>query len=831
VKPVDLLLSQDFFPQLGGAHSWLYEIYRRWPTRVDALVRNYPDASAAQAAFDARDHGSLHLTRADIAVDEINLLKPASWRSMLRVAARLHSMRAGRPARIHCLRAFPEGFCGLLARMRRPRSSRLVVYAHGEEILVARSSRQLQLMARAVYAGADLVIANSQNTVRLVRELCPSARVACVHPGVDVRAFQIDPQQAREFRRRWGWPEDTTIVSTIARMEPRKNQAAVLHAVAKLHAAGRRVGYVCAGDGEERANLERLARELGIADRVRFPGALSEGDKLLTYAASDVYAMPSIQAGEMIEGFGIVFLEAAAAGIPAICGSIGGQPEAVQADVTGVVVDGKDDAAVTAALDRLVADPQLRVRMGTAARARAARFDLALVSDAAAGNVERHASAGAAGGGVRRKWVYAALAAVAAGALWLGLAHHYRLAPLAFLKESARVVAAPVAALFGADDVERVERTAAGYRVGAPVAASTTPRASWLAIERALPGFRLAPDSALPALPSGIPFVYQDRAADYLQRFRATYRLAELVRDAPDEYQAMLRLGAWLGTQWDHGIDTLPDDSQVCDPVAVVEKGRNGAKYWCEVAARTLVHAASALGWQARLITGSSDGYTWEHAVAELWSNQFGKWFVIDADFNVVYESGGVPLSAFELHSRGRELRDSGQLVVRPIAPPKASLPPADVLPLYAYIHIDMRSDWCTRKLPRGSPVGGDRATWWTASEPLQGRLLTAKTRVDEPARFDWKVNEVALHADRLESTADGPKLLVSVAAYSPRFAGFEVSTDRGPWEELRSHTLALGISPGEHSLRVRVRTDAGSWGPESRAEFRFEPAARKDAG
>jgi phosphatidylinositol alpha-1,6-mannosyltransferase len=248
----------------------------------------------------------------------------------------------------------------------------------------------LKFIARAVYAHADLVIANSQNTVRLVRELCPAARIVCVHPGVDTRAYRVDAQDAAEFRRRWAWPAETIIVSTIARMEPRKNQAAVLRAVAELRAAGLGLSYVCAGDGAERGGLERLANELGIAAWVRFPGALSESDKLLTYAASDVYAMPSIQAGEMIEGFGIVFLEAAAAGIPAICGSIGGQPEAVTAEVTGIVVDGNDAAAVTAALRRLATDPALRSRMGMAAQRRAAEFDWSQMATAAAQAIELH---------------------------------------------------------------------------------------------------------------------------------------------------------------------------------------------------------------------------------------------------------------------------------------------------------------------------------------------------------------------------------------------------------------------------------------------------------
>src|ERR1700730_6625402 len=107
----------------------------------------------------------------------------------------------------------------------------------------------------------------------------------------------------------------------------------------------------------------------------------------------------------------------------------------------------------------------------------------------------------------------------------------------------------------------------------------------------------------------------------------------------------MLKLGAWVGTRWNHGSDPLAGARDACNPAAIVAAGARGAKDWCEIAARTPGHAASSLGWPARVITASRDGYTWEHAIAELWSDDFGKWFAMDTDFNVVYESNGIPLS------------------------------------------------------------------------------------------------------------------------------------------------------------------------------------------
>jgi phosphatidylinositol alpha-1,6-mannosyltransferase len=280
---------------------------------------------------------------------------------------------------LHCLRAFPDGFAGALRKLLYPRSTMLVVYAHGEEVLIADTSRQLRLMAKCAYTTADLIIANSESTRRLVNQLCPNGKTVCVHPGVDPASFQIAPEDRAKYRASWQWPADTIILSTIARMEPRKNHRMGIEVLKKLRSEGVPLAFVCAGEGDERVRLEEMAEAKGLREWIRFPGAISEHEKRLLFAASDIYAMPSIQLGEMIEGFGIVFLEAAAAGIPAVCGNTGGQSEAVLNMETGIVVDGQDLNDVAAAARNLAIDPELRRRMGERGRRWAAEHSWELV--------------------------------------------------------------------------------------------------------------------------------------------------------------------------------------------------------------------------------------------------------------------------------------------------------------------------------------------------------------------------------------------------------------------------------------------------------------------
>lgn len=107
------------------------------------------------------------------------------------------------------------------------------------------------------------------------------------------------------------------------------------------------------GAGLEKERLIAKVQELQLGDWIRFAGHVSDEERALNYAASDIHIMLSIKVGPMIEGFGVVFLEATAAGIPSICGNVGGQPVAVLDGQTGLVVDGRDLNELKVAIRRL----------------------------------------------------------------------------------------------------------------------------------------------------------------------------------------------------------------------------------------------------------------------------------------------------------------------------------------------------------------------------------------------------------------------------------------------------------------------------------------------
>jgi glycosyltransferase involved in cell wall biosynthesis len=155
----------------------------------------------------------------------------------------------------------------------------------------------------------------------------------------------------------------TVRMVTVAHLVARKRHEVVLRAMSLLDPA-RRPEYLVIGDGPRREPLERLAAELGVADRVRFLGQLPNPDAVAGAAACDLFVMPGVE-----EPFGVAFVEAMAAGLPAIGGRGEGGPEDIAAAGEGMLlVEPGDAAGLASVIERLSADRDELRRLGAAAR-------------------------------------------------------------------------------------------------------------------------------------------------------------------------------------------------------------------------------------------------------------------------------------------------------------------------------------------------------------------------------------------------------------------------------------------------------------------------------
>lgn len=214
---------------------------------------------------------------------------------------------------------------------------------------------------------ADVVVCTSRHSleelIRLSGPLTPG-RAHVLELGVDLtRMTYREPAAEAEPLR----------ILNVAQLIPRKGQATLLEALARLKAAGVDARLTLVGDGEDRERLGALAREFGIMAAVGFRGALGQDDVLAVYGDADAFCLTSYA-----EGQPVVLMEAMASGVPVVATRVAGTPELVEDGESGLLVDVDRPDQVADALARLASEPGLRLRLAQRARARIEeRHDLA----------------------------------------------------------------------------------------------------------------------------------------------------------------------------------------------------------------------------------------------------------------------------------------------------------------------------------------------------------------------------------------------------------------------------------------------------------------------
>src|SRR5690606_7037489 len=246
--------------------------------------------------------------------------------------------------------AAPLGLLG--GALRRAGAERIVAITHGHEVWWARVPGARQLLRRIGDHADVLTYVSRWCRDRIAPALSPAARerMAQLSPGVDLEAFRPDCG-GREIRQRLGIRPDVPVLVCTARMVRRKGQDMLIRAWPQVRARVPGALLLLVGDGPDRDRLERLAWEHSVRDEVIFAGSVP-GDQMPAWTdAGDAFAMPcrTRLLGLEPEAFGIVFLEAAACGLPVVGGDSGGAPEAIRA-AGGVVVHGRSVTDVGAAV-------------------------------------------------------------------------------------------------------------------------------------------------------------------------------------------------------------------------------------------------------------------------------------------------------------------------------------------------------------------------------------------------------------------------------------------------------------------------------------------------
>jgi glycosyltransferase involved in cell wall biosynthesis len=270
---------------------------------------------------------------------------------------------------IHAHWLLPNGY--IASRVSRATGVPFAATLHGSDIFMAERAAPFGRMAATALSGASHITSCSadlqQRLLRLGGEEF-AAKVPLVPNGTDLAPAD---QAGDEVRRRFGAGPGEPLVAAVGRLVYKKGFRYLLAAAPEIFERHPSARLVIGGGGELADELQHQVRELGIAERVSFPGMLSHDQVLELVAAADLFVMPSIRdPGGNIDGLPIVVLEAMAAGRPVVATDVAGMPLAVADGETGTLVPEKDPAALAAAVGQLLADGELRRRMGAAGRRR-----------------------------------------------------------------------------------------------------------------------------------------------------------------------------------------------------------------------------------------------------------------------------------------------------------------------------------------------------------------------------------------------------------------------------------------------------------------------------
>lgn len=354
------LITHEFYPKRGGIATFTEEMAKasvNLGMDVEVWAQSAPGAADKDWPFRLR---------------RLPVRGSHDLGCQLRLAAQLiRARRQLRYATVYLPEPGPMLALMLLQHFHAFRPKNLVLTFHGSEILKFHRNPFVRPFARQLMRKASRLSVVSNYSHQLLADHFPEARgKILLTPGALRSDFAVVPAAAAK-------PHGRTIVLTVGRLHPRKGQAITLDALQALAPRFRhQIEYWIVGSGNKPAYDESLRRRAAACDfPVRFLGDLPDQELDDVYDHADIFALTSVDHGHSVEGFGLVYLEAAAHGLPVVGHAVGGVAEAVLDGETGLLVPPHHPAQLTAAFEKLISDRSLRLRLGAAGRQWATRHD------------------------------------------------------------------------------------------------------------------------------------------------------------------------------------------------------------------------------------------------------------------------------------------------------------------------------------------------------------------------------------------------------------------------------------------------------------------------
>jgi phosphatidylinositol alpha-1,6-mannosyltransferase len=343
------LITIDYPPQRGGVARYLAELVKTSQGEMEVIVPSVIPAKAGIQDEKNSSHGMDSRLRGNDKRIRWWTLVPLCLKQKGKTILVSHVFPVGTAAWISRLLGGPE----------------YAVLFHGMDLRQVNGGIKKWIL-KQICQNAKALYMNSHSTRKDALKRIPQFRPmpVVITPGAESIAFLA----RQDARRKLAVDQDIPIVISIARLVPRKGIDMALRAMARIQ-KDRDVSYVVIGDGPDRERLLSIAEE--NKTHVTWIRDASDEEKWVWLAAADVFVLPVRDEGDDVEGFGIVFLEAALASIPSIAGNSGGASEAVLEGETGFLVDPHSVDEIAAGIEKVIWHEELRDQLGKRGRSRA----------------------------------------------------------------------------------------------------------------------------------------------------------------------------------------------------------------------------------------------------------------------------------------------------------------------------------------------------------------------------------------------------------------------------------------------------------------------------
>lgn len=350
------------------------------------------------------------------------------------------------------------------------------------------------------------------------------------------------------------------------------------------------------------------------------------------------------------------------------------------------------------------------------------------------------------------------------------------------------------------------------------------------------------------------PFRYESFATPELSKLRKKYRLEKVITGKKTEFDKILALRNWVHSQWDHGWSfkeqkpVLP----LCSTLRILEEAQKGIEFHCAYYSTVFIQCALSLGFQARRLSIYKDishipiaelhrQTNIGHYLAEIWSNDFQKWILIDTDMNAHYEEKNIPLNAWEVREawvtgRWKEVR-----LIQGKPPPAYVTKPAKYTPeqhklfkvftkykamdYYYHLGIEMRNDWFS------SDEESLRLIW---ADPHSPPVLIEHPDHPNTAVHDviwtqninnlyWTLNQVHIHLSCAgkDKSKSSPTLEVKLETVTPNFDKYLVKIDGSAWRK-RPGDLKWKLKEGRNTIYAKSVNKFRIEGPSNSITISF---------